>query len=364
MGAGTSAGRYGERKRSKAAALREQGQRLLDRADGLDRVAEQWEKGEVGERVVGAALDSLKAQGWIVMHDVRWPGRARANIDHVAVGPPGILVVDAKNWSGKVEVRNGHLKQNGYGRDKYVDAVAAAGDDVGELLDLPWALHVIPVLCVVQPFGRPPANLGAVTVLSAGDLPAWAASLTARLQPSDVEGLGGFLAETLVSASVPAPRASSRQGYGLPVASARTSSVRRHGRTSRSATSGSRRKSGSGTRLLLLRLAVLLALVLAGPTLMRVWLDRGDDLVRQVIPSVTPTAPAPQPVVYDRCRDLRVVHPDGVRAPGERNSGRKLTQRPAIDREAAEANSRLDRDGDGLVCEVTRRGRNGGGAVQ
>ena len=61
MGAGASAGRQHHRKRTLAAGLRAQGQRLIDRADSLDRVAEHWEKGEAGERLVGAALDASGA---------------------------------------------------------------------------------------------------------------------------------------------------------------------------------------------------------------------------------------------------------------------------------------------------------------
>ena len=355
MGAGTSAGKYGARKRSKAAAMREQGQRLIERADGLDRVAEHWERGEQGERVVGAALDALQSQGWVVMHDVRWPGRQRANIDHVAIGPPGVLVVDAKNWSGDVAIRGGHLRQNGYRRDKVVDAVAAAGDDVGGLLNLPWALHVIPVLCLVEPFGGGPTNLGPVTVVAVADLQGWAANLTPRLASGDVLGLGAHLRASLTPASLPAPRLPSSSAYAAPAVPRER--AYRPSRSHRSRSKQVRRglQPSSGLSKLLIRLAVVAALVLAGPWALKVWLARGDDLVRQVMPTLSPSAAAPQAAVFDRCRDLRVAYPAGLRAPGDRNEGAKLKERPAIDGAVATANRALDRDGDGLLCERVLR---------
>ena len=66
---------------------------------------------------VGATLERLRASGYDVLHDVHWPGRRRANIDHVAIGPAGIVVVDAKNWSGVVSAHHGRLRQNGNRRD-------------------------------------------------------------------------------------------------------------------------------------------------------------------------------------------------------------------------------------------------------
>lgn len=53
--------------------------------------------GYFGERVVGEHLEPLKAQGWRIFHDV--PGSANGqgfNIDHVAVGPTGVYVIETK----------------------------------------------------------------------------------------------------------------------------------------------------------------------------------------------------------------------------------------------------------------------------
>jgi hypothetical protein len=64
-----------------------------------------WRKGASGERRVGRVLDSLSRKGVTSLHDLSIPG-SRANIDHVAVGPAGVFVVDAKRYKGKLQVRS------------------------------------------------------------------------------------------------------------------------------------------------------------------------------------------------------------------------------------------------------------------
>ena len=53
--------------------------------------------GYFGERVVAEALEPLKAQGYLVFHDVPAGERAqRFNLDHVVVGPRGIFAIETK----------------------------------------------------------------------------------------------------------------------------------------------------------------------------------------------------------------------------------------------------------------------------
>jgi hypothetical protein len=64
-----------------------------------------WKTGGIGEQRIGAALDGLAGDGVLVLHDRKIP-RSRANIDHIAIGPSGIFVIDAKRYvDAKVEVR-------------------------------------------------------------------------------------------------------------------------------------------------------------------------------------------------------------------------------------------------------------------
>src|SRR4051794_31534743 len=61
-----------------------------------------WKKGAEGERLVARRLEKhLADSGVLLLHDRRVPG-SRANIDHLAIGPGGITVIDAKNLTGKV----------------------------------------------------------------------------------------------------------------------------------------------------------------------------------------------------------------------------------------------------------------------
>src|SRR3546814_20149304 len=62
----------------------------------------------------------------LVLHDVAWPGRPRANIDHVVIGPGGAFVIDSKNWSGAIAVRDQVLRQNGRSREMAVVGAAEA----------------------------------------------------------------------------------------------------------------------------------------------------------------------------------------------------------------------------------------------
>jgi hypothetical protein len=58
--------------------------------------------GQAGEESVGALLDERTAHGpAVVLHDRRMP-RDRGNVDHIAIAPTGVYVIDAKAWHGKV----------------------------------------------------------------------------------------------------------------------------------------------------------------------------------------------------------------------------------------------------------------------
>ena len=59
-----------------------------------------WAKGARGEEVLGPSLDTLGDRGIRVLHDRRIP-RTRANIDHIAVCPAGMFVIDAKRYRGR-----------------------------------------------------------------------------------------------------------------------------------------------------------------------------------------------------------------------------------------------------------------------
>jgi hypothetical protein len=135
-------------------SAREIAQQRRQKAMRLHKVAEAYERGADGEQRTAAALAMLPASGWLVLHDVRWPGRAFANIDHIVLGPGGIFVNDSKAWTGRVEVRDGVLRQNGRRRDSAVAGAAEAARAVAGVLGMEPTL-VRPVLCFVGQAGLP-----------------------------------------------------------------------------------------------------------------------------------------------------------------------------------------------------------------
>lgn len=130
-------------------SAREVARRMREKSERLARAAEMWERGADGEDETARALAMLPPE-YVVRHDLRWPGRPRANIDHVVVGPTGVFVVDSKNWSGAVTVRDGVLRQGGYSRESTVAGAAEAALAIARIVAPLPAPLVVPVLCFVR----------------------------------------------------------------------------------------------------------------------------------------------------------------------------------------------------------------------
>lgn len=113
----------GDRAAEQSRLAAERVERLRRQLDQAERNAHAWSVGAAGEAMVADRMSELEPHGWLTLHDVRWPGRPKANLDHVLVGPGGVLIVDAKNWSGDVRLRDGILRQNGYSREREVSGV-------------------------------------------------------------------------------------------------------------------------------------------------------------------------------------------------------------------------------------------------
>lgn len=155
--------------------------RQREEAERLQRSAAKWEQGAEGEVAVARALEALP-EGWIVLHDLPWPGRQRANLDHVVVGPAGVFVVDAKNWTGRIEVRDQVPTQNGRRREQ---AVSSATDAAMALQPIVGPAPCAGVLCFVrdEPLTASSWN---VTICSTGTLVETLTSRPAVLGPEDV----------------------------------------------------------------------------------------------------------------------------------------------------------------------------------
>jgi hypothetical protein len=122
--------------------------RLKRQLDQAEQATKSWDAGAVGERIVADRLSRLIPHGWYVLHDVHWPGRPKANLDHVLVGPGGIVVVDAKNWTGEVRVSSGVLWQGRYSRTQSVEGALAQCAAVASVLAPPHRRLVRPLICM------------------------------------------------------------------------------------------------------------------------------------------------------------------------------------------------------------------------
>lgn len=58
-----------------------------------------WRVGAAAEESIGAELDTLTRHGWRVLHSVP-VGAGESDIDHVLIGPPGVLTVNSKHHPG------------------------------------------------------------------------------------------------------------------------------------------------------------------------------------------------------------------------------------------------------------------------
>jgi len=97
-----------------------------------------------------ATLAALAPEEWTVLHDVRWPGRGCANVDHVVIGPSGVFVIDVRAWDGRISVRGDELRQNGRVREMAVVGAAEAAQQVARVAGSVDPRHVKPVLCFVR----------------------------------------------------------------------------------------------------------------------------------------------------------------------------------------------------------------------
>jgi hypothetical protein len=161
----------------------------IERLYVLPQHVRSWATGGDGERLTARLLEPLAAQGFVILHDRKIP-RTVANIDHIAIGPTGVWVIETKNYTGRVAVRSGELRLNGRRRqgvraqvEREVAAVATAaapvevrGIVVVHRAEFPW-------------FGT--LQVGQVPVVPPRELPRRIAKGPATLTASEITDLAG-----------------------------------------------------------------------------------------------------------------------------------------------------------------------------
>lgn len=65
------------------------------------RWIENWQFGAWGEQSTAKELRPLEKAGWVVLHDLP---AGRGNVDHIAIGPGGVFLLDSKRLGGSAVV--------------------------------------------------------------------------------------------------------------------------------------------------------------------------------------------------------------------------------------------------------------------
>jgi hypothetical protein len=165
-GAGSSASRKAdrlrearERRSSERSALGRAWASAFPSAEDRRRLDEEghWRTGAEGEQSL-AALLAKRCPHVPMLHDRAVP-HGKANIDHIAVAPTGVYVIDCKRYKGKIEVTTPlfgkqKLKINGRDRTKLIDGLAKQVEHVkAALADAEPDVPVQGCLCFVAPEG-------------------------------------------------------------------------------------------------------------------------------------------------------------------------------------------------------------------
>ncbi|ABL83308.1 hypothetical protein Noca_3808 [Nocardioides sp. JS614] len=309
--------------------------RQRERAERLLRSAQMYERGAHGERATATILDALRHEGWAVFHDVKWPGRPRANIDHVVVGPPGIYVIDSKNWSGRIDVRDNTFRCDGRKQDKIVAAAGDAALAVAGLVSAPAAATARSVLCFVRE-----EHLAGwcydVMVCSTGNLREMLLTRPPALTVDQARMAGlelDIAFRAAAQSTVPASAARPVGRRPMPTPRVTAPPPRRH-------SPKSRKRHGLQRQLFGLLLVVVVAMV--GLTQLPRLASLSDDVAKAIVP---------QPAVsYDSCKELRGVYPNGVGTTAGVDSLHRK-QLPVVDMAVYAANRALDTDHDWIACE-------------
>jgi hypothetical protein len=148
--------------------------------------ASAWRRGAAGERRTARLLDPLERQGWAVLHDLAVPG-SRANLDHLAIGPGGVFVIDSKQYRGRLQLDlSGRLWHGRHPLAPTLRTVSFEADQAAQVLPDPGVV-VLPVVAVhgaQVPWGK--VVVEGVPVIAARRLPSMLRSLPAVLGPERV----------------------------------------------------------------------------------------------------------------------------------------------------------------------------------
>ncbi len=249
------------------------------KASHHQQIADRYGRGADGEEATAEALAALDPQRWVVLHDVAWPGRRLANLDHVAIGPSGVFVIDSKNWSGRVAIEGGVLRQNGRARTTTVTSAEGAASAVADVV--PQVPHQCVRAVLTFTAGSPTQKIGDVLVCTTETLIATLTAQPTCLAPEQVKALAEEVRKKLTPATDPR-----RKGVPAGDAAGSVRDVHRSPRASRSSRRTRRRRVNLVGPVAGL---VFGATMLLNPGLVSAGAQRISDLlVDQFTPTVEP----------------------------------------------------------------------------
>jgi hypothetical protein len=131
------------------------------------RPTRAWRDGARGERATARRLCQLERHGYVVLHDLQVHG-SHANVDHLAIGPAGVFVIDSKYYRGALQLSgDGMLWYGGYPLAHQLATAVWASVRVAEALQLPPEVPVVPLLVI----HRAPVPWGGLTVAGVQVIP-------------------------------------------------------------------------------------------------------------------------------------------------------------------------------------------------
>jgi hypothetical protein len=152
----------------------------------VSRNTHAWRDGARGERATARLLRRLGRHGYAVFHDVAIPGTP-ANADHLLIGPPGVILVDSKRYTGQVtQTADGRIWHNHYPMDQTLRSLRLETHAISAAL----GVGVRPVMCVHQAqVAHGGLRAGDVQILPAGRLRNMLRNSSQQLGEADLAAL-------------------------------------------------------------------------------------------------------------------------------------------------------------------------------